>query len=123
MTTKKYRPYFTIPEIEEIVTCLKHSPSPRRLQIAKYLESFIFQIRLGVRKENHTLAPTLIERLELETPVPAPHEVSGEAAYQKWVISPKDCTAHEISVAMEWAYLNDKLTPQQEVEFEKERGF
>lgn len=122
MTRQKYRPYFTLPELEEIAAALKQSPSPRRLQIAAYLEKFIIEIKHGVRKANHTLQPTMIEKLELETPVPLDHEITGEAAYQKWIINPSKCTAHEVEEALAWAYTNELMSPQQEAEYEEQKG-
>lgn len=122
MSTPKYRPYFTVPELEELIGALKSAPNPRRLQIARYLEGFILQIKLGVRKENHTLQPSMEQKLGFDEGVPLSHAITGEAAYNKWITSPSSCTIKEIEEAMTWAYTNDKLTPEQEREFEESQG-
>lgn len=123
MSTPKYRPYFTLPELEELISALKASPNPRRLQIARYLEGFILQIKLGVRKENHTLQPSLEQKLGFDEGVPLSHAITGEAAYNKWITVPQSCSIKEIEEAMTWGYTNDKLTPEQEREFEESQGF
>lgn len=122
MATPKYRPYFTLPALEEIISCLKSNPNPRRLQIARYLDGYILGVKMGVRSANYVSAPSMLEKLELETPVPLSHEITGEAAYNMWITSPASCSVQVVEEAMSWAYSNDKLTPQQEQEYEKSLG-
>ena len=122
MSNPKYRPYFTLPALEEIISCLKEHPNPRRLQIARYLDGYVLSVKMGVRSANYLPAPTMLEKLELETPVPLSHEITGEAAYNMWITSPAKCSVQVVEEAMSWAYANDKLTSEQEQEYEKNLG-
>ena len=116
---QKYRPYFTAEEILEIISALKQSPTPRRLQLIRYLETFKIKIEAGVLTAAHTTLPTIAEKLELDPPTIPNKEVVGEAAYQKQLINPKSCTPHEISAAMEYRYLNNLMSLEEQREYEQ----
>lgn len=121
MATQKYRPYFTLAEIDEIINCLKSHPSPRRLQIAQYLTKFKIQAEFGLRESAYESKPSMMEKLGFsDTPVPLSHEITGEAAYNAWVASPTSCSPKTIQEALEWGYANGKLTPEQEADFESQ---
>lgn len=121
--TEKYRPYFTAEELSEIVLCLKSHPNPRRLTIVRYLEGFMLKINHGIIGVSHTLQPTQAEKLgfhelTLGTPVPIDHNLTGEAAYQKWLLAPAKAKPKEIAEAMDWMYRNNLMSPEQEKEYE-----
>jgi hypothetical protein len=125
---KKYRPYFTLPELHEIITALKSQPTPNRMTLIKYLEKYCLEITHSVREESYTANPrkTLSQRLELDDPsdiptisiIPQPIQITGEAAYQKQLINPLHCTPKEIEAAMEYRYLNDLMSPDEEKQYE-----
>ena len=126
--TEKYRPYFTAEELTEIVSCLKSHPNPRRLTIVKYLEGFMLKINHGIIQSSHTLQPTQAEKLgfaELTLPpvnqqgIPIDHNLTGEAAYNKWLLNPAKATPKEIAEAMDWMYRNNLMSPQQEADYEQ----
>ena len=117
MSGAKYRPYFTRDELLEIISTLKSHPSPRRLQICKYLEGFMLKITHGVIQSAHTPQPTAEEKLGF-APIPVSHEVTGEAAYQKWLLDPAKATPKEIEEAMDWRYRNNLMSPTEEAEYE-----
>lgn len=117
MSNQKYRPYFTAAEILELIAALKQSPTPRRLQLIRYLETFKIKIDAGVITAAHTLEPTIEQKLGLES-MPPP-QITEEAAYQKQLISPTKCTPHEIAAAMEYRYLNNLMSPEESRAYEQ----
>lgn len=117
MSGSKYRPYFTRDELLEIISTLKSHPSPRRLQICQYLEGFLLKMEHGVIKAAHTPLPTQEEKLGF-APIPVSHDLTGEAAYQKWLLNPVKATPKEIEEAMDWRYRNNLMSPTEEAEYE-----
>lgn len=67
MSTKKYRPYFTLSELEEIYNALTQMQSNLNLELRRYIGKYINDIRDGYRVENHTLKPSLEEKLGFST--------------------------------------------------------
>ncbi len=119
-SNQKYRPYFTLGELKELVSALKQSPSTQRLSLIQYLDGFILQIERGIRKPNHTIQPSLLQRLELDdsTPIPISHEVTGKMAYEKWIINPSSCSPKEIKECLQWRYENDLMSREEEDAYE-----
>lgn len=132
--TEKFRPYFTAEELSEIILCLKTHPNPRRLTIVRYLESFLLKINHGVISSSHTLKPaeTVFSKLGFDEPeipsvkpaagapgIPISHNLTGEAAYQKWLLDPGKATPKEIAEAMDWMYRNNLMSKEQEQEYEQ----
>lgn len=117
---KQYRPYFTLPELQEIITCLKSHPTPSRLSLVRKLGFFIAKIEHEAVSPQYipNPRPTLAQRLELEESSPPTHELIGEAAYQKHLSSPTKCTPKEIAASMEYMYTHSLMTPAQEIEYE-----
>jgi hypothetical protein len=115
--SQKFRPYFTADELTEIIVCLKSSPSTRRIQLAQYLEGFLIKINHGVISPAHTTRPSIEQKLGF-TPIPASHHLTGEAAYEKWLINPLSATPKEIQEAQDWRYRNDLMSPDEEREYE-----
>ena len=119
--TKQFRPYFTLPELQEIITCLKSHPTPARLSLVRKLGFFIAKVEHEAVSPQYIPhpKPTLAQRLELEENIPANAEVIGEAAYQKHLSSPNSCTPKEIAASLEYMYTNNLMSPEQEKEYEK----
>ncbi len=118
--TKQYRPYFTLPELQEIITCLKSHPTPSRLSLVRKLGFFIAKIEHEAVSPQYipNPTPTLAQKLELEEAIPETHEVIGEAAYQKHLSSPSKCTPKEIAASMEYMYTHSLMNPAQEAQYE-----
>lgn len=118
--TKSYRPYFTLPELQEIITCLKSHPTPSRLSLVRKLGFFISKIENEAVSPQyiHNPRPTLAQKLELEESTPENTEIIGEAAYQKHLSSPNSCTPKEIAASMEYMYTHNLMSPQQETQYE-----
>jgi hypothetical protein len=120
MSNIKYRPYFTRDELLEIISTLKSHPSPRRLTICQYLEGFLLKMDHGIIKPAHTLQPSIESKLGF-APIPVSHEVTGEAAYQKWLLDPVKATPKEIAEAMDWRYRNNLMSTEEEIAYESEQ--
>ena len=118
----KFRPYFTITELQEIILALKQSPTPTRMGLIKYLEGFILKINHSQISPQHTLAPTLAQKLGFEEPTLLPETITGEAAYQKQIINPSHCTPKEIAAAMDFRYTSGLMSKEEENEYEKACG-
>lgn len=71
----------------------------------------------GVIKAAHTPLPTQEEKLGF-APIPVSHDLTGEAAYQKWLLNPVKATPKEIEEAMDWRYRNNLMSPTEEAEYE-----
>jgi hypothetical protein len=63
MTVKKYRPYFTLEELKHLEQCLMALPSMQKAPLTKYLHHYISDIDAGFRASNHTLKPSINEKL------------------------------------------------------------
>ena len=119
MSSTKFRPYFTADELSEIISCLKSNPTPKRMHIIRYLEHYLLKINHGVVTAAHTTAPTIEQKLGFD-PINTPSkQLLGEAAYQKQLINPVQCTPHEIAAAMEWRYTNGLMSPDEEKMYEQ----
>ena len=102
----KFRPYFTAAELLEIISALKSAPTPSRLTLVRYLEGFLLKINHGVISPSHTGLPSMEQRLGFSSgeEIPVSHNLTGEAAYQKQLINPLNCTPKEIAESMDWRY-------------------
>lgn len=125
--TEKFRPYLTAGELSEIILCLKSQPTPARLSIVRYLESFNLKIKHGLVSSAHTLQPSQAEKLGFHeltiSPSPAltnlETNLKGEAAFKKWQQSPESCTPKEIAESLDWRYRNNLMTQEEEQEYEQ----
>lgn len=119
----KYRPYFTLEELEETIRCV--SISSQNLHLLHYLRSFRDKISLGKISPNLSLAParpSLIDSLELSEPKPGTkqspsNETLRQAAYIKWSINPETCTITELALVQTYRFENDLMSPEEEAEF------
>lgn len=120
----KYRPYFTLEELEETIRCV--SISSQNLHLLHYLRSFRDKISLGKISPNLSLAParpSLIDSLELGEPTSTPNKNSAkpetlrQAAYIKWSINPETCTITELALVQTYRFENDLMSPDEEAEF------
>ena len=124
-SAQKFRPYFTASELLEIISALKAAPTHKRLVLVQYLEGFLLKINHGIVSPAHTNQPSLEDKLGFtvqditDLPVPVPHNLTGEAAYQKWLANPVSATPKEIGEAMDWRYRNNLMSPDEEKDYEQ----
>jgi len=65
MSTKKYRPYFTLSELRFLATLCRDSKHQSAKPVEIYLSKYISDIESGFRSANHVTKPTLEDKLEL----------------------------------------------------------
>ena len=106
MATKKYRPYFTLAELKTLRGFCASVAQTERLH--KYIDKYILDIEHAHRKPNHTLLPSISEKLgfsssgEGESIIPSTPE---EAAQLQ-----RDHDANR--------YANNQMSPQEERDYE-----
>lgn len=66
MSSKKYRPYLTLTEINYLIECIKLRRDHISLDLLRYLEKYSSDIQAGLRTPNHTLQPTITQKLGFE---------------------------------------------------------
>jgi hypothetical protein len=120
----KYRPYFTLSELQEIRTCLAIKPGGCNTALIRYLDSLMIKINSGVQEANLSLKIPITEKLELgDTKAPSILASSRkEIAYNKWLSNPHLCTSQEIALAMMHRYENDLMDSEEEVSYESKHG-
>jgi hypothetical protein len=117
---KKYRPYFTLAELQTI----KHSlitSSPSNLPLIRYLDSYITDIERGNRSPNHTNLPSLEQKLGLSIETENPIRETPARCYEMWAnnvpISPA-----QLQAANQYRYENNLMTPDEESAWEIRNG-
>lgn len=122
-TRHKYRPYFSADELQELILSLKESPNPRRLQLIQYLESFRLKIEHGVISAQMTLAPSMIDRLELAASGGTDAmSVASEKLYNQWKLAPATLTPSQISDVLQYRWENSLMTPTEQDQYEQANG-
>ncbi len=120
--TKQFRPYFTYPELQEIVTCLKENPTPARISLLRKLGFFIAKIQNEAVSPQYIPTPrkTLADKLELsDPPTPPPPPPNPGVLYDKFLTNPSSCTPSELSIIMEYRYTNNLMNQTEESEYEQ----
>lgn len=117
---KKYRPYFTLEELELISTELKRGGMYSLNGIIRYLDTYILGIKSGLRKENHTLKPSFEESLGIgaepsSTPDP-------KLLHSVWRINPGAITPAELELVQVYRYENNLMSPAEEHLYEQSLG-
>lgn len=121
---QKFRPYFSGEELLEIIQTFKQHPSPKRMGITRYLESFLLKINHGIVNPAHTTQLSTVQKLgfdEVLNALPTREQV----LYSAWIkvtANPSSATSKEIEACMEYKYLNKLMTPAEEREFENMNG-
>lgn len=121
---KKYRPYFTIPELSEVAKCLKIASN--NTDLIKYVDSQIYKASTGLTEAQYIPhpKPSLEDKLELSGKMVSVPIVKVDLAakrfqsYNKWKESPHKCTSQEIEDARMYQYTNDLMSPEEEAAYE-----
>lgn len=117
---KKYRPYFTLEELELISGELKRGGMYSMLGIIRYLDTYILGIKSGLRKENHTLKPSMEESLGIETePSSTP---DPKLLYSVWRERPGAISVSELELVQVYRYENNLMSPAEEHLYEQSLG-
>ena len=128
MATKKYRPYFTLPELESLRDSLAVSLTshPSIANLHSYLHKYILDITHGVRKENHTLLPSKAESLGLDSPSdpenPSLPEKSDRLLYESYLSQAStfvNFTPAQITRVQAYRYLQGLMSQEEEFAYEQ----
>lgn len=129
--TKKYRPYFTLEELSIISSSLKSSTTPK-LSLISYIDKYISDITHGLRESNHTLKPTIEQRLGLvELNSSSKNNLNNNLGYDKEELfklymilgsTYQTFNPAQILLIQEYKYKNDLMGETEEIQYEKENG-
>lgn len=126
---KKYRPYFTLPELETISAHLRLGSNPPH-NLIRYVDKFISEAKEGYRKESHILnpRPTLEESLgfnpslDLESSSSS-HEIPIETLMEQFKVSWfRGMSSSQILRVQQYRYENDMMSPEEEPIWETNNG-
>lgn len=118
MATKKYRPYFTLAELKTLrgfCTSIPVIPGvdftiSEKTKLFRYLDKYIIDIEHTYRKANHTLVPSIAEKLGFISPNDDNNDNeepnSQEDADERYNRDHAN------------RYANDQMSPQEEKEYE-----
>ena len=112
---KKYRPYFTLDELKELLNGL-HSlqTRPSGWHTISYLERYIQQI------ESEHIAPAIETQSQSKRKAPDLGLTELKLlAYKRWLLTPANCNSQEIARAQMYRYENDLMLPEEEQLYEK----
>ena len=110
----KFRPYFTISELQEVIRCLK--ASSHSVDLLRYMETFVVQIERGTRSPSITNALSLEQRLGV-APVPnyskGKPEYSIHELYQIWCSNPEFLSPPQLVQVHQYRWESDLMTPEE----------
>ncbi len=120
MSQKLYRPYLSLPEIEEILRALSVQGLFPKTEAYHKLYKLKAQVELSLLKPSHTLQPSLSEKLGFASE----HPVLSVPLSQLWerkekgeILSPED-----LRKAKTYAWEQGLLSAIESANFEKELG-
>ncbi len=123
MSTHKFRPYFTGPELDYIISCLKSSSNPN-IPLIQYLEGFKLKIDHGIVSASLLLKPTIEQKLGLDEETNHRQVIAETTArnlYDIWSMNPDaraKMTPKQLQMIQEYRYTNDLMSPTEENEYE-----
>ena len=121
MGEQKFRPYFTSSELLYLIALCKNAPSPR-IPLISYLEEFAIKIERGIKTPAITNDPSIESKLGFVDSSPAPG-IHMETIVNMWEMFPNDRKQYspaQLSQIAEFRYLNDRMSPVEEAEYEKQ---
>ena len=124
---KKYRPYFSLPELKTILHSLKEQSNPP-IGLIRYVDRFISEIDDGFRKESHTIKTRIDDRTDLAVSLGLDSGIDPiserERLYNQFVqsMSFSEFSSKEIILIQKYRYENDLMTPEEESIFEQSQG-
>lgn len=124
----KYRPVLTAQQILHLLNRCKLEQPLSELGVMCISTLSVFKTKIenaGIQPAyiQQPDKPSTMEQLGAEFPstndVPIPKEQAWFAAYEKYKKDPESCSLREILDAREHMYLNDLMTPEEVIEFER----
>ena len=93
--TKKYRPYFTLPELRHLVAVLVSTEPTSGL--CRYLQRYLLDVESGYRTANHIGSGTLESKLGFSEEPKTKHESEQQYRYDNDLMSPQEEYEYEVS--------------------------
>jgi hypothetical protein len=93
--SKKYRPYFTLPELRHLVLVLVQVEPTSSM--CRYLQRYLLDVESGFRQPNHTGAPSLEQSLGFEKESRTKHESEQQYRYDNDLMSQQEEYEYEVS--------------------------
>lgn len=127
---KKYRPYFSLPELKTILQSLKEQSNPP-IGLIRYVDKFISEIDDGFRKESHTIKTRIDIRTDLAVSLGLDSESvidpisESEKLYHRFILAQRSFSgfsSKEIILIQKYRYENDLMDREEESIFEKSQG-
>lgn len=115
--TQKFRPYFSPPELLELISALREHPTPARMNLIHYLDTFAMKIERGTMQPQHVFKGTVKEQLVAAMglgDIPPPSGLSDSQINEKWEASPNSCSPLELQKVLHYRFLNNLMTPEEE---------
>ena len=93
--SKKYRPYFTLPELRHLVSVLvQHEPTS---SMCRYLQRYLLDVESGFRQANHVGLPSVEQSLGFTAEPRTRHESEQQYRYDNDLMSPTEEYEYEVS--------------------------
>ena len=116
MSTKQYRPYLSHPAIKEIIRCLETAPTTS-LPLLTYLRQYEFKISQEFLQPQHTLAPSLTERLGESIPQASPKKSPADL-FRQWQENPSSILPSDFPIVQQYRWENSLMTPSESAQYE-----
>lgn len=114
---QSFRPYLTYHEIEALLECL--ATYGLKTSSSKSAYSKLFKLKhdaeLGLKLSAYTQAPSLEEKLGIDSPQEIPQE-SAESLYTRWQAN-EVLSLEQISRAMQYKFEQGLMSPVEEMSF------
>jgi hypothetical protein len=111
--SKKYRPYFSQAELEEIIRCVKLCTTS--LPLLQYLQSFQLKIQNETLVPQYSLKPTLEQKLGISS---SPNKPNPEFLYEKWSNDPTTLTPSQVLIVQQYRWEMGLMTSQEAADYE-----
>jgi hypothetical protein len=120
---KLFRPYLSLPEVEHLCSLLSQNLS---IPEAKTAYGKLFKLKLeaeiGLRKEAHTLKPSLLQRVSDDlAPIPETLKPSS-SLWALYNSNPSSLSPAQIRAAKTWGWQEGLMSVVEASLFEKEMG-
>jgi hypothetical protein len=126
VATKKYRPYFTLEELQVLLESAQ-SGTPaevaKRIGIIRYLSKYISDIEAGFRAANYTKEPTIEEKLGFVEEKPLSAATDPINLHRQYLLTGFiGMTPAQIEIVQAYRYESDLMEDQEEADYEKAIG-
>jgi hypothetical protein len=111
--SKKYRPYFSQEELEEVIRCVKLRTTS--LPLLQYLQSFQLKIQNETLTPQYQLKPTLEQKLGISS---SPSKPNAAFLHKKWTNDPSSLTPSQILIVQQYRWEMGLMTPEEADSYE-----